>query len=514
MAATSYAQITTVIHRLQQLRSLLNPARVLQLVGEAVRAIQVEPPGDPGALRELAEAYRGAGHRVSSIGQEVRSLSTGQLPRGWQGQAADSASASIAATAGMVCAAQPAFDGLAGALEAYAGTVQRLKQRHGELHQRLREAAHDATHIGVLGLQLPGPDPAALARLVSAVAGILTGCIGLYNESLAAADRLRGQLANGRGKARAQHAREGGLPALDSVVLAAAAVDGTGVPTLDDGVLTPDQLRRGAEARGRLPVADRAVLDQVMAQAGSVQERAYLMKTLAAGHSVTELAGFADQIRGRGSSWLEDHLSLVDPSERGGLYYRGQAVVQLDKTTCGSTSILMARSMADPMYAFQLTTGGRPDDSDSTSGSAFKERLGAEERRIHDATNRVWPQDWGTTPPGVAGELNRHAEATGTRYDWQLVDDTDRRNVEPVLRRAVEAVNAGHPVPVLLGTTAGQFLDGKGYHYVLLIGHEGENLRFYEPTDGEVVEVSESDFRAGRLGEFGNRHLQAVVLPE
>jgi hypothetical protein len=154
--------------------------------------------------------------------------------------------------------------------------------------------------------------------------------------------------------------------------------------------------------------------------------------------------------------------------------------------------------MNDPVYTFSLTADeqGRP-----LPGEDFYDRLKAEEQRIHDATNRVWPQALGTSPWGVVSELNRH----GAQYDWRVVDDTDRRCAGAALEAAVGAVDDGHTVPVLIG-------DGYPKHYVLLIGHEGENLVFYNPS-GHVVQVSEADFRTGNMSALGYRHVQAVVTP-
>jgi len=212
---------------------------------------------------------------------------------------------------------------------------------------------------------------------------------------------------------------------------------------------------------------------------------------LAAGHPLDAIERFATAIHDKGPLWLRRQLALLEAHE-------GRVVRQFDDTTCGSTTIMMVRALNDPIYALSLTTDadGRALDRDS-----FHERIKAEEQRIHDSTNRLWPQRLGTTPWGLTGELNSY----GTQYDWRAVDDTVAGSVGTALETAVGAVDAGHTVPVLIG-------DGVPRHYVLLIGHEGGDLVFYNPS-GEVTRVSEADFRNGNMSALGYRHVQGVVTP-
>jgi hypothetical protein len=165
----------------------------------------------------------------------------------------------------------------------------------------------------------------------------------------------------------------------------------------------------------------------------------------------------------------------------------------------------MARALADPLYALYLTNGGGAGDNPPNAGALFGDRLRAEEQRIHDSTNLVWPQSLGTPPWGVSDELNLHREAFGTDFTWRLVDDTDSGSVNQALRDAVTAVDGGQPVPVLIG-------DSVPRHYVLMVGHDGDDLLFYNPS-GAVTRVSEQDFRDGNMSALGFRHVQGVITP-
>jgi hypothetical protein len=262
-------------------------------------------------------------------------------------------------------------------------------------------------------------------------------------------------------------------------------------------------------ASGEVPavagsVTDRARMDAALAAAAGPEQRGYIGQAIAAGHSANEVVRFAEAIRGRKRGWLRVHLSLIDPSGTGVVSYQGSEVRQIDDTTCGSTSLLVARAMIDPLYNLYLTTGDSTDP-DAATAAQFQTRVAAEERRIHDATNVVWPESFGTSPWGVRDELNRYAGATGTRYDARLFVGTGGRT-NPALHDAVTAVGSGQPVPVLIG-------DLLPHHYVLMVGRRGSDLLFYDPGYAEVAMVSAQAFLRGDLSTLGYRHVMAVVTP-
>ena len=184
------------------------------------------------------------------------------------------------------------------------------------------------------------------------------------------------------------------------------------------------------------------------------------------------------------------------------MWYRASRVKQTDDTTCGSMAILMARALADPMYALYLTTGDSTKPA-AASAEQFQARLAAEEHRIHDATNRFWPQRLGSTPSGVSNELNRHADALGTRYEPRMVT---RALGSPALSDAVTAAYGAQLVPVLIGDVIPR-------HYVLLIGHDEGDLLIYEPLHARLVRLSEQDFLQGNVGALGYPHVFAVITP-
>jgi hypothetical protein len=247
--------------------------------------------------------------------------------------------------------------------------------------------------------------------------------------------------------------------------------------------------------------AERARVEATLVAAGSA-ERPYLLQALAAGHSAAEVVTFARLIRGKKPGWLRRHLSLIDPDGSHWVTYRFSPVQQTDNTSCGSMTVLMARAMTDPLYALYLTTGDSADRADA-SAAQFQARLTAEDDRIHDATNRFWPQRLGSTPAGVSAELNRHADELGTRYESQLVTGAGGKSA---LEDAVKAAGSAQPVPVLIGNWIPR-------HYILLIGREGSDLLVYEPGYATVDRIDAQNFLDGKIDVIGFHHIYAVVTP-
>jgi hypothetical protein len=291
---------------------------------------------------------------------------------------------------------------------------------------------------------------------------------------------------------------------LDAAGLAGIAMQAT--DSGDDPILSPAQFTRAVVRRWTLPAPQRARLDVILAGLARPEAQAYLLKSFAAGHSVDEIAGFANALYGRTPEWLSAHLTLIDPVRPGLVRYLEASVEQMDPSTCGSTAIVVARAMTDPMYAFALTTGGRPDGPEA-SAPAFTARLKSEEQRIHRATNVLWPRVAGTTPWAVSRQLGqRHAEM-GAVYGWRVfVGGVLGGAPAGALRDALAAVDQGYPVPVLIG-------DGIPRHYVLLVRHDDDGLLFYQPTGGEIVRVPDRDFRRRNLGVLGFSDVKAMITP-
>ncbi|MEU4295524.1 hypothetical protein AB0E63_45520, partial [Kribbella sp. NPDC026596] len=78
-----------------------------------------------------------------------------------------------------------------------------------------------------------------------------------------------------------------------------------------DPVPTESPAVRAAERLGDESPADRTRVEATLAAAAS-DERPYLLKVLADGHSADDVVTFARLIRGKRPRWLRTHLNLID----------------------------------------------------------------------------------------------------------------------------------------------------------------------------------------------------------
>lgn len=277
-----------------------------------------------------------------------------------------------------------------------------------------------------------------------------------------------------------------------------------GVVAERPGGLSDAQVVQAMTRRADLPADQRERLDAVL-RAASPAAQQYLAEAFAAGHTVAEVADFATVITGREPRWLSSRLRPIDPGQPGTVEFRGNSISQYDGTTCGSTTVVVARALTDPRYALRLTANGRPG-SDAESDAAFRRRLRAEQQRVHDETDVFWPQFAGTPPWGISERLNHDPAGLGARYRWTPTIQRAAGSADRVLRHAVLAADHGYPVPVLIG-------DVLPRHYVLLLGGHDGGAVFYEPTAGETVVLPAAELARRDFSRLGYPRLAGVILP-
>lgn len=306
------------------------------------------------------------------------------------------------------------------------------------------------------------------------------------------------------------------LPAIDEVVIAGAGWTRTAVPRTP--VLTPAMNQRAADALAALGDDDRARMTGMLAAASSPEHRAYLLKTLAAGYPVPEVAGFDRLIAGHGGDpdWLRQHLSplamdVERPAPgRQANRFGGAEWQQGELPTCVASSTVTARAQVDPPYALRLTTGGHPGDPRFDNPAAFADRLRQEQVRVYD-DGRGWPQKLFRTD-GMTDEQSETiadeqlAPHTGLRYeDVQTRDPESRASVLPEIERAVDE---GRPVPLSVD-------EGASGHQLMVIGHSGHQLQIYNPW-GYTYWITEREFTDGHVDGIDPeipREPTAVRLP-
>ena len=158
---------------------------------------------------------------------------------------------------------------------------------------------------------------------------------------------------------------------------------------------------------------------------------------------------------------------------------------QRDGVTCGPSVAVMAGALLNAEYGATLQDEGAQQWFD------------AEQGRVHQAVNVVWPRALGTTPAGMARAFNARS---AVRYRWR---PARRRDPLADVRAAIEQ---GWPVAMLVGAAIPR-------HWVLLTAVDGPTLRCYEPSSGRLVEVPADDIRFGRLKGLGFPRPFAFVLP-
>lgn len=290
------------------------------------------------------------------------------------------------------------------------------------------------------------------------------------------------------------------LVALTQVRPPAIALPRLGTPT---ATLHQAQSALAAQRRDRLPPAQRALLRHVLASA-TPAARGYLTRTFGAGHSVAEVASLAHVIAGHGRDWLEARLDPMAAGPAGPLSYRGVDISQYDDTTCGSTTLVAIRMAVDPLYAFRLTTGGRPGTGrDSAAG--FESRLRDEERSVHRRTASWWPEAAGTPPWGLDAEANRAAAGLPVEYRWETADPGFPARTDDIVRLAVAAADRGYPVPMLIGDLIPR-------HYVLLLAADRSGALFFEPTAGEIRRVTTAELARRDFGALGYPGLKGALI--
>jgi hypothetical protein len=285
----------------------------------------------------------------------------------------------------------------------------------------------------------------------------------------------------------------GSLTPMDDVILAEAGHE--------QSILTPAMEKRARDALNALNRQDQARMLNLMATSVSPEQRAYLMKALAAGYSIDEVAKFDAMIAAHGNdpTWLDQHLSPLALDSDSVLpgknvdSFQGAAYDQGNHPTCVAASTVTARAAVDPLYALQLTSGGHPGDPAYDNPAAFADRLLDEQNRVYDG-GRNWLQKATFSPGMTAGQSETIANEeiatrTGAQYDDVQIGDSDaRRNTLGSIERAVDD---GYPVPVMAD-------EGRKSHQLMIIGHTGDELQIYNPW-GYTYWVSQDDFVGGHI---------------
>ncbi|MEU4151650.1 peptidoglycan-binding protein [Streptomyces sp. NPDC026659] len=472
------------------------------------------PVGDQSTLDTLAKRYRDQADDAARLHDRADRISRSGLPQVWVGETSVLASGVVAAAARDAQRMSEAFEGGGKALLKLADALKAAKSTDGDGRAKLSEAR------GMLGgkdgfFDDWWEDDGEEAARTKARSLASTGVDLRHDAAVAADDAARAaarDLNKWATEARAGAMHTGELTAADRLMLADTSNPG-GDPELNE-ILTANDLERSGRAMDALSPADRARMDQLLAGATTPQEKAYLMKSLAAGYSVDEVETFDKKIHGKDPVWLREHLSPVTtgnaPSATGqeDQDFNGKLWDQ-DGETCVPSSTVTARALVDPVYALELTGG--PDGTDDDP-EHFRKRLTDEQLRLHeegDGANSGWW--WDREPAGMDSdgqvdisnkELSPHTGDSYESHDMGSADD--RRGVLPDIEKSVAE---GKPVPINIERTD-ENGDWHG-HSMMIIGQEGDKLQIYNPW-GTTTWVSEEDFVKGDLSAAADDRYSAA----
>ena len=276
----------------------------------------------------------------------------------------------------------------------------------------------------------------------------------------------------------------------------------TPVPPPPRVTIGPLQLTRAAALLGAMSVPDKTKV-QALLDAAPADERPYLEKAIASGHTAAELERFAAAIAGKDQAWRDENLHVVGQSDGKGIRQQWQA-------SCGPTTAEAMRAELDPVYALQLRTEN-PKLADAASSDATKlnPKLAEEQRRILTAGGGVaTSRDTAGVGMMIAPALTTLGAGTGVKFDFQPANDA---TIDTRLTEIDSALGGGLPVPLRVsspGASAG--------HFILAVAVAAGPPRTYsihDPWDGKLVKVTDADIKAKRLNIAGWSAVTDVYLP-
>lgn len=464
------------------------------------RALGVSAPeGDAATLNSLGKRYREQVDEAGDLCDRVNRVARKGLPEIWVGDTSVLASDAVSAASRVATQVAEAFQGGARALTLLADAVTHAQKQDGDGRAKLTEARSALGGRDGVFDNWHEDDGEEAARLRAR--SVASTGVELMRDAAEAADDAARAAARDLNKwaaeARAGKLDTDGLTAVDRLMLADISNVG-GDPELNE-ILTASDLERSGRAMENLSPGDSARMERLLADASTPQEKAYLMKALAAGYSVDEVSEFGGKIHGKDPEWLREHLAPISTNSGTGQEQQtfGDQSWSQDGATCVPSATVTGRALVDPVYALELTGGlsGQEDDP-----KAFRERLTDEQMRLHeegDGSNEGWL--WDRQPAGMDSEgrveisnkeMSPHTGETYESHDMNSADD--RRDVLTDIERSVAD---GKPVPINI---EGEEDGDRVGHAVMIVGQEDGMLQVYNPW-GTTTWVSEEDFINGDL---------------
>ncbi|MDO4785000.1 MAG: hypothetical protein Q3997_07955 [Propionibacteriaceae bacterium] len=491
--------LQTVLAKLQGI-SLWPPTEavrtLLRLVETAARMATVKPGPQPENI-ELAAAEW---HKATQL-WEAAELDLGSTQRGltvgvWDGEAGEGCRSSLFATRVRFDSVSQATQHVGQALRTCATDMARARSLHDAGHRDLLSAL-----APISLLQLPWDLASEVSDRIAVVGAGIGNLIRAYTDADRAIRACGAGMQAGLDGARLPRHTVPGLSAIDQTNLPSSA----GGYQQDTGPLRGNTAQRAQQALEAMSPDERAQVERLLEEESDPEKKPWILAAIGSGLTGTALAAYARQL----GSLDSDQMRVLDPLSAKNV----GRFTQPDRTTCGSSTIVMSRMINDPAYAMYIQTGIDPRGvlPDAT-GTSPEKRFGHAALAMHDETNEWWPQAWGTLPQAVDDQMSHPdhpAGVPGTTYRSRLVDLSAP---EATYDAILDAVSRGHTVPLY---SYGINEPGSGAHVTLVVGASGDTVTVYEPGEGKVVTMTRNEFNQADLrGPTSWTTPLSVSLPE
>jgi len=503
----------------------------------AAYAVATEPPGP--AVDDLDEAATGW-HKVALHWEQARDDATTSHDRTghpgvWEGEAGTAFRRSMWALSSRFDSVYRSARAVEGALVDCEGPLGAARIRHVNAYVAL--AHHLSIHLG--DVLEPWKAVDKLRGIVEGVSDMIRELIGSYQDAAVAVEDCRTAVVAAIDTIELPTTLVAGVSAIDQVNLFKGA-DGIGD---DVGPLRGSTAERAQAALDAMTPEQRAAAQALLDGAADQTSRGWILAAIASGLGGTALDRYAQHL----ATMTPEEVAALDPTVHltTGLTNPPGPFWQPDGTTCGSSSLVLARMLNDPAYAMSVLTGydprtgqqaewldavapSRASDwmlplADEDPSAQMQRRFWQEVDQMHDQTsgltthdggfNGAWPKAWGTSPGAAARQMGGGdglSGVPGSSYRVEYVDPTDRALTYDDI---VAAVDQGQAVPVFTYDIQNDN-NASGAHVTLVTGSEGDNLVVYDPWYATTVTVSREQFITAQLEDtLGWDRPMAAVLP-
>jgi hypothetical protein len=278
-------------------------------------------------------------------------------------------------------------------------------------------------------------------------------------------------------------------------------------------IISTAQAKRANDKFNKLSPEDQKRFQDLLDKAGSDEERLYIAKAFAACHSVDECEAFANKIRGKDKTWLNDNCKLTGSST-------GSGVQQQWSHSCNATTVEAVHGEMDPIYALGVHEDnpnfGKVDDADANKENP---NLAADQKKMLESEYSGPSSAKHTGVAANRGEANKGGGRWADDYFNGLSDETgvtytnqQDPNVVDAMKSIDAGVSQGVPVPIVIGNGPGQYT-----HYVLVTGMDPgppKTYTIHDPYSGKTVTRTADDVKDGKINIANSNKITAIENPK